>query len=90
MIELNEGKIIIFPKLNMKHYYILLFVLCSLLRRVIPFIIESQDFGKLKNENFNKSCVFDMISNFIGDFSVGIYKLILFLKEIKKKIKMKN
>ena len=84
MIDLNKGKIIIFTKLNMKHYYLMLFVLCSLLRRLIPFIIEI-GYGKLEIENFNKSCVFDMISNFTADFSVGIYKLILFLIKDKKK-----
>ena len=52
-------------------------------------MIESFDFGKVEKENFNKSCLFDMLSNFTGDFLTGSYKLYLFITNNKNK-KKKN
>ena len=84
-IKINQGKIFYFPKLNKKNYYILIFVICSLFRRLFPFLIESSDFGKVDEENFNKSCLFDMLSNFTGDILTGTYKIYLLFTNSKKK-----
>ena len=84
-IKINQGKIFYFPKLNKKNYYILIFVICSLFRRLFPFLIESSDFGKVDKENFNKSCLFDMLSNFTGDILTGTYKIYLLFTNCKKK-----
>ena len=84
-IKINQGKIFYFPKLNKKNYYILIFVICSLFRRLFPFLIESSDFGKVDKENFNKSCLFDMLSNFAGDILTGTYKLYLLFINCKQK-----
>ena len=86
-MKINEGKIFYFPKLSEKNYYIIIFVLCSLFRRALPYLIESTDFGKIKIENFNKSCLFDMLSNFIGDFLTGTYKIYLLFTNHKDKNK---
>ena len=74
-MKLNEGKIFYCSTFNVKIYYLIMFVLCSLFRRIFPFIIESFDFGKPKKSNFNKSCLFDMASNISGDLLVGLYKI---------------
>ena len=84
-MKINSEKIFYFPKLNQKNYYILIFALCSLFRRVFPFLIESFDFGKVDKENFNKSCLFDMLSNFAGDILTGTYKLYLLFINCKQK-----
>ena len=86
-MEINKGKIFYFPKLSDKNYYIFIFVLCSLFRRFFPFLIESFDFGKVEQENFNKSCLFDMLSNFTGDFLTGSYKLYLLITNNRSKKK---
>ena len=86
-MEINKGKIFYFPKLSDKNYYIFIFVLCSLFRRFFPFLIESFDFGKVEQENFNKSCLFDMLSNFTGDFLTGSYKLYLLITNNRNKEK---
>ena len=89
MKDLNKGKILYWPSFSKKHYYLIIFAVFSLLRRAVPFIIEY--FGEIEVENFNKSCFFDMLSNFSADFLVGGYKLYLYMKERnKKKKKMKN
>ena len=85
MVKLNEGKIIYFPGFGKKHFLLITFALCSLFRRVFPFLIESNNFGKLQENDFNKSCLFDMMSNFLGDFLTGIYKLYLHFKDKKNK-----
>ena len=85
MVVLDEGKIFLFPDFSKKHFYLLIFVLCSLIRRLLPFLIDKWEEGKVINPDFNKSCVFDMISNFITDFSTGIYKLIICIKDKKHK-----
>ena len=84
-IKLNKGKIFYFPELNKKNYLIIIFALCSLIRRAFPYIIEYFQFGKLEKKNFNKSCVFDMISNFINDILTGFFKLYFYCKNKKKK-----
>ena len=64
----NKPPLFIFPKLDQKNIYLFIFVMCSLLRRVIPYLIEVTGFGAIKKVNFNKSCLFDMLSNFTADF----------------------
>ena len=85
MVAINKGKIIIFSNFNKKHYYLILFVFCSILRRVLPLLIETTDLASLNKKNFNKNCIFDMISNFASDFLAGIYKLIQCFKNNKNK-----
>ena len=76
-IKINQGKIFYFPKLNKKNYYILIFVICSLFRRLFPFLIESSDFGKVDEENFNK--VYMLLKNnnfyFIDDIILNYLEL---------------
>ena len=84
---MDSKSFIIFPKLESKHIHIIIFVISSLLRIIIPRIIERISKLKYKNnENYYKQiCYFDMVTNFIGDFSVGIYILIKFIKNKEKK-----
>ena len=78
----KEKKLLIFPKLEEKTKYLLIFVICSLMRRLIPRIVECFPFAKIENSDYNKTSYFDLLSNFIADFSVGIIKLInLFTKK---------
>ena len=86
---LNEGKIFYFSKFNVKIYYIIIFAICSLFRRFFPFLIEViLKFGKLDSPNFNKSCLFDMVSNLSGDLLTGLYKIYLcFTNKDNKNIK---
>ena len=86
----NNNNFLIFPKLESKHIYIIIFVVSTLLRFIIPYVIE-KTFAEVKNmeeKNYYKQiCFFDMLTNFIGDISVGIYILIkLFKKNEKSKI----
>ena len=86
---MDSKNFIIFPKLESKHIYIIIFVVSTLLRVLIPRIIET--IWKLKYEKneiyYKQICYFDMLTNFLGDFSVGIYILIkLIKKEEKNKI----
>ena len=86
-IILNQEKIFYLPEINEKIYYIILYAVFSLLRRVIPFIIESYKFGKLKEPDFNKSSLLTMLSNFFADFLAGgLYKIYLCFSEKKNKI----
>ena len=85
-MKLNEGKIFYCSKFNVKIYYLIMFVLCSLFRRLFPFIIELSDFGKPEEPNFNKSCLFDMMSNISGDLLVGLYKIYEWLSNKHNKI----
>ena len=85
-MKLNEGKIFYCSKFNVKIYYLIIFVLCSLFRRLFPFIIELSDFGKPEEPNFNKSCLFDMMSNISGDLLVGLYKIYDFFSNKHNKI----
>ena len=87
MIDLNKGQIFYFPEFSKKHRYLLIYVAMCLMRRLLPYLIDKLDSGKILTTDFNKSCVFDMISNFTADFLTGIYKLVKF---IKKKTKRKK
>ena len=89
MVKLNEGQIFYCPDFSKKHLYLIIFALCSLFRRIFPFIIESSGLGEKVVENFNKNCLFDMLSNFLADFLTGTYKIYLFIKD-KNKIKKKE
>lgn len=89
-IELNRGKIIYWPELSLMHKYLLFFALFSLLRRALPFIIEKYGNIELEDPNFNKSSLFDMLSNFAADFLVGLYKLYLFIRNINSKKKVET
>lgn len=85
-LEVNKN-FLIFPKLESKHIYIIIFVISSFLRTLIPSLIERADFAKIDHKNnvyYKEICYFDMLTNFISDFSVGIYKLINLFKEKEK------
>ena len=88
--EKNTDKFLIFPGLEITHIYILIFLVSTLLRFVIPNLVESTFAGvkNMEEKNYYKQiCYFDMLNNFIGDFSVGAYMLIkLFKKKQKTKI----
>ena len=84
-LEVNKN-FLIFPKLESKHIYIIIFVISSFLRTVIPNIIDSTiaSVNRKKNVYYKEICYFDMLTNFISDISVGIYKLITLFKEKEK------
>ena len=79
-MEQIKDKFIIFPKLDSKHINIIIFVISSLLRVVVPNLIIQTDFASIENDEnhsfFKEICYFDMLTNFIGDISVGFYKII--------------
>ena len=89
-IKLNEGKIFYLSKFNEKIYYLIIFVICSLFRRILPFIIETTEFGKQESPNFNKSCLFNMVSNFSGDILPGLYILYHYFSSKDDKATKKN
>ena len=84
----NEGLIII-PKLDSKIIYLIVFIFCSLMRNLIPKLIELKYLeDDIKNEQYYKSkSYFDILSNFIGDFLAGI--MIIFNKLRNKGISNK-
>lgn len=91
-------KIFIFPGIEKKYIYLLVFLLCSLIRKLIPRIIShNHDIGKnLESEirekihyNTNKCC-FNIFSNFMADFSAGIMILIDKYRNREKKVSSKN
>ena len=84
-LEVNKN-FLIFPKLESKHIHIIIFVISSFLRTLIPSLIEKASFAKIKNIeiHYKEICYFDMLTNFISDFSVGIYILITLFKEKEK------
>ena len=90
-LEVNKN-FLIFPKLESKHIYIIIFVISSFLRTLIPSLIENSKFAKVKDNNnkvyFKEICYFDLLTNFISDISVGIYKLISLFKEKEKNNKI--
>ena len=89
-LEVNKN-FLIFPKLESKHIYIIIFVISSFLRTVIPSLIEQPGFAKIENDKivyYKEICYFDMLANFISDISVGIYKLITLFKEKEKSNKI--
>lgn len=73
-----ETKCLILPKLDFKNIYILIFVLASLLQRLIPKIVEYFQDENLLNDlvNINIIYYFDIISKFFSDFLSGIIILI--------------
>ena len=81
-LELDK-KLFIFPKWDEKIKYIFIFIICSLMRRLIPRIIECFTFAKLDKShyNFKFDHYFNLMTNFISDFSVGIILLINKLRE---------
>lgn len=84
---MKEERLLIFPKWDIKLKYLGIFILCSLLRRIIPLMIELLPFAKIENEEdedtiINKS-YFDLLSNFIADFSTIIIILINKLINLK-------
>ena len=82
---MKEKNFLIFPKPDSKFKYLLIFILCSLIRRSVPRIIEfffnypvTSDEKELNEINFNiNKCYFDLLSNFIGDILAGIMKCII-------------
>ena len=89
-LEVNKN-FLIFPKLESKHIYIIIFVISSFLRTLIPSLIEIPGFGQVFHGNkvyYKEICYFDMLTNFISDLSVGIYKLITLFKEKEKSNKI--
>ena len=87
MVELNKGKIFYIPEFSKKHKYLLLYVGMCLMRRLLPFIIDSFEFGTIKTPDFNKSCCFDMVNNFTADFLTGLYVLVKFIRKKREKKK---
>lgn len=81
-----NDKFLICPKLESKHLHIIIFVISSLLRKVIPTLLENSDFFKLYNQEryFKEKCYFDMVTNFIGDILVGVYILIKLIRNKDK------
>jgi hypothetical protein len=89
-LEVNN-KFLIFPKLESKHIHIIIFVISSFLRTLIPSVIESAFAGINYDKNkvyFKEICYFDMLTNFLSDISVGIYILITLFKEKEKSSKI--
>ena len=78
---MKSQNFLIFPKPDSKYFYLLVFIVCSLIRRLIPRAIElgikdpQEKFSQneLENMNYNKNiCYVDLLSNFIADFLAGI------------------
>ena len=79
----DKKQLFYFPKPGSKFNYLLIFIFCSLMRKLIPRFIEKMsgngynDREDLETINFNKNrCYFDLLSNFIADFLAGIMILI--------------
>lgn len=81
-----NDKFLICPKLESKHLHIIIFVISSLLRKVIPTLLENSDFFNINNQEryFKEKCYFDMVTNFIGDILVGVYILIKLIRNKDK------
>lgn len=81
--EENENKLFIFPKWEEKIKYLFIFIICSLMRRLIPRFINCLEFAHLEEEliNYKFDYYFNLMTNFISDFSVGIIILINKLRE---------
>ena len=80
-IQLNHGQIFFVPEFNRKHLYLIIYVSMCLFRRLLPLLVDSWKEGELITSDFNKSCVFDMISNFTADSLTGLYVLHKFIKK---------
>ena len=78
----SKFNLIILSKPDAKFFYLIVFILASLLRRLIPMIIKNarkdeSDLHKIKDYNYNiNRCYFDLLSNYIGDILAGIMTLI--------------
>ena len=91
-------KIFIFPDPEKKYYYLLIFLFCSLIRKLVPRIISyyrGKDFNfipdDLEKMHFNKNkCCFNIFSNFLADFSAGIMILIDKYRNREKKNSSQN
>ena len=77
----KENKLFIFPKWDEKMKYLFIFIICSLMRRLIPRVINIFPIANLENEIFKFDYFFNLMTNFISDFSVGIILLIIKLRE---------
>lgn len=81
---MQEDRLLIFPPWDTKIKYLSIFILCSLIRKMIPKIIEEFSFAKIQItvededtlEQKKITSYFDLLSNFIADFSVIIIILI--------------
>lgn len=82
----KNNKFIIFPKLESKHINIIVFVLSSLFRVLIPGLIKDSFDHFVEKGFFKEICYFDMLTNFLGDISVGFYKLVTICKVKENKI----
>ncbi len=80
---MQNNKFLIRPPLESKHLHILIFFISSVLRVIIPKLIETNNFAKLDNlqyDYFQEECYFNILANFIGDISAGLFILIKFCK----------
>ena len=84
-MENNEDKneLLVFPKWEEKIHYLFIFIICSLMRRLIPRIIKcfEEAYSTKEQEDFIIDYYFNLMTNFISDFSVGIVILINKLRE---------
>lgn len=80
---LKEHGLIFCPKPDRKFIYIILFTLASLIRRIVPSLINPQpEKEELEKYNFNRNNLyFDLLSNFCADIFAGV---ILFIQKIRK------
>ena len=80
----SKLNLIILSKPDTKFLYLFIFILASLLRRLIPRIIDDEskviteaELRKIKDFHHNiNRCYFDLLSNYIGDILAGIMTLI--------------
>lgn len=91
-------KIFIFPDPERKYFYLLVFLLCSLIRKLVPRIISHRDKPEeefspdiLEKIHYNtNNCCFNIFSNFLADFSAGIMILIDKYRNREKKVSSQN
>ena len=89
-------KIFIFPDPERKYFYLLVFLLCSLIRKLVPRIIYRDPRDKFSSDilekiHFNSNkCCFNIFSNFLADFSAGIMILIDKYRNREKKVSSQN
>ena len=65
-----ETKCLIFPKLDSKNIYIIIFIIASLFQKLIPKIVEKIENNNNENNKLPNSIInyFDIISNLFSDF----------------------
>ena len=87
-------KLFFFPDPEKKYIYLLVFLFCSLNRKLIPRIISllyTKEINDAEKVNWNKNrCCFDIFSNFLADFSAGIMILIDKYRNRAKKVSSQN